>query len=65
VESGYATEASTAVLDFVRSCGHQRVSATVWDRNVASLRVLATVGFSEWSRMATAHGTTVIVLKQL
>jgi RimJ/RimL family protein N-acetyltransferase len=44
---GYATEASFAVLDWARSCGHERLWATVWEWNTASRRVLAKVGFTE------------------
>ena len=64
---GFATEAALAVLDRARACGRRRVWATVWDWNIASLRVLAKVGFSEWSRMepTSAHGTTLIMFKQL
>lgn len=44
---GYATEASLAVLDWAREFGYERLSATVWEWNTASRRVLAKVGFAE------------------
>lgn len=44
---GYATEASSAVLDWARSSGYELLSATVWEWNIASRRVLAKVGFTE------------------
>lgn len=54
---GYATEAASAVLEWARSSGYARLSATVWDWNTASRRVLAKVGFTEtggrrWTRCA-------------
>jgi [ribosomal protein S5]-alanine N-acetyltransferase len=48
---GYATEASSAVLDWARSSGYSRLWATVRDWNTASRRVLAKVGFSETDRV--------------
>jgi ribosomal-protein-alanine N-acetyltransferase len=44
---GYATEASLAVLGWAKSCGYERLWATVWEWNTASRRVLAKVGFTE------------------
>ena len=63
---GYATEASWAVLDWARSSGHTRVSATVWDWNAASRRVLAKLGFTETRReVDAAHGTNLFTTRRL
>ncbi|MFC6285044.1 GNAT family N-acetyltransferase [Nocardioides sp. GCM10027113] len=64
---GYATEASLAVLDWARSSGHERLWATVWDWNSASLRVLAKLGFEEtkqW-KVDEFHGTTLLTALDL
>jgi len=64
---GYATEASWAVLDWARSVGHERLWATVWDWNEASLRVLAKLGFAEVRRGVPLpeHGTTLVLALRL
>ncbi|WP_234313838.1 GNAT family N-acetyltransferase [Streptomyces sp. NBRC 109706] len=64
---GYATEASSAVLEWARSSGYERLWATVWDWNTASRRVLAKVGFTETDRQAadTVHGTTLFTTLRL
>ena len=64
---GYATEASWAVLEWARSSGYDRVSATVWDWNVASRRVLAKLGFTETEHREAhpIHGTSLLTTKQL
>ena len=64
---GYATEASSAVLDWARASGHERLWATVWEWNTASRRVLAKVGFAETERMDVhpVHGTTLFAVRQL
>lgn len=64
---GYATEASLAVLDWARSSGHTRVSATVWDWNAASRRVLAKLGFTETGRTEVdpVRGTTLLTTREL
>ena len=63
---GYATEASWAVLDWARSAGYERVSATVWDWNTASRRVLAKLGFVETDRTDDpVHGTNVFTTRRL
>ena len=63
---GYATEASWAVLDWARSSGYQRVSATVWDWNTASRRVLAKLGVVETDRTEDPiHGTNVFTTRRL
>jgi ribosomal-protein-alanine N-acetyltransferase len=63
---GYATEASWAVLDWARSSGHERLSATVWDWNTASRRVLAKLGFVETGRTEDpAHGTNLFTTRRL
>jgi RimJ/RimL family protein N-acetyltransferase len=62
---GYATEASWAVLAWATTAGYQRLWATVWDWNTASLRVLAKVGFAETERQETPHGTNCVTTRQL
>ncbi|WP_433275001.1 GNAT family N-acetyltransferase [Pseudonocardia xinjiangensis] len=64
---GYATEASSAVLDWARSSGYERLWATVWEWNVASRRVLAKIGFTETGRteVHAVHGTNLFMTKQL
>ena len=64
---GYATEASSAVVDWARSSGYERLWATVWDWNTASRRVLAKVGFTETERteVDAVHGTTLFTMRRL
>ncbi|RFU87887.1 N-acetyltransferase [Streptomyces triticagri] len=64
---GYATEAATAVLDWARASGYERLWATVWDWNTASRRVLAKVGFTETDRkeVDALHGTTLFNTRRL
>jgi len=63
---GYATEASRAVLEWARSSGYERLSATVWDWNTASRRVLDKLGFTEAARLEDAlHGTNLLTTRQL
>lgn len=64
---GYATEASSAVLDWARSSGHRRLWATVWDWNTASRRVLAKLGFTETERTEVdpVRGTTLFTARWL
>lgn len=64
---GYATEASSAVVDWARSSGHERLWATVWEWNTASRRVLAKIGFTETERQEVdaIYGTTLFATKQL
>jgi RimJ/RimL family protein N-acetyltransferase len=63
---GYATEAAWAVLDWARSCGYERVWATVWEWNTASQRVLEKVGFSEAERQKDViHGTNLVTTRRL
>lgn len=63
---GYATEAALAVLDWARSSGHARLSASVWDWNTASRRVLGKLGFTETGReVDPVHGINVITTRTL
>ncbi|MDQ7993254.1 MAG: GNAT family N-acetyltransferase [Propionicimonas sp.] len=64
---GYATEAASAVLDWARWSGHERLWATVWDWNVASRRVLAKLGFLETPQgeVHPFHGTTLFLTRRL
>jgi [ribosomal protein S5]-alanine N-acetyltransferase len=63
---GYATEASLAVLEWARSCGYERLWATVWEWNSASRRVLAKVGFTEdrWEA-DPVYGNSLVTTKRL
>ncbi|WP_299303187.1 GNAT family N-acetyltransferase [uncultured Brachybacterium sp.] len=47
---GYATEAGRAVIRWAREAAVERVHATVWAWNTASLRVLDRLGFETRSR---------------
>jgi len=64
---GYATEASSAVLEWAKTVGHERLWATVWDWNVASRRVLAKVWFTETGRTEVdpVRGITLFTARQL
>jgi [ribosomal protein S5]-alanine N-acetyltransferase len=63
---GYATEASSAVLEWARSSGYERLWATVWEWNNASRRVLAKLGFTEVERQEDAiHGTNLVTTRRL
>jgi len=63
---GYATEASWAVLDWARSAGYERVSATVWDWNTASRRVLAKLGFVQAGHTDDpTHGINLFTTRRL
>ena len=63
---GYATEASWAVLDWARSAGYERVTASVWDWNIVSRRVLSKLGFVETDRTEDpTHGTNLFTTRRL
>ena len=64
---GYAIEASLAVLSWARTSGFERLWATVWDWNIASLRVLAKAGFELTDRREVdeARGTTLFLTRRL
>jgi [ribosomal protein S5]-alanine N-acetyltransferase len=64
---GYATEASSAVLDWARSSGYERLWATVREWNTASRRVLAKLGFTETGRkeVDAVHGTNLFTTRRL
>ena len=63
---GYATEASSAVVDWARSSGYERLWATVWEWNTASRRVLAKVGFTEERKeMDAIYGHNVFTTRRL
>ncbi|WP_122261609.1 GNAT family N-acetyltransferase [Ornithinimicrobium cerasi] len=63
---GYATEASVAVMDWARSSGHERLWASVWDRNTASRQVLAKLGFLEAGHreLDPTRGTTLFTTRR-
>ena len=60
---GYATEASSAVLNWARSSAFSHLWATVWDWNTASRRVLEKLGFAEIRR--ETRGPAEIILARL
>jgi CTP:molybdopterin cytidylyltransferase MocA/RimJ/RimL family protein N-acetyltransferase len=63
---GYATEAATSVLAWARASGFAGLTATVWEWNTASLRVLTKLGFAEESReVDPAHGVNVVTSRRL
>jgi [ribosomal protein S5]-alanine N-acetyltransferase len=64
---GYATEASSAVLEWARQSGHRRLWATVREWNTASRRVLQKVGFSETERVepSEVYGDTLFTTRKL
>ena len=64
---GYATEAGRAVCELARSAGHAWLCAGVWDWNLASIRVLVKLGFTESGRTEVdpAHGTTLVMERRL
>ncbi|MFI2101996.1 GNAT family N-acetyltransferase [Isoptericola sp. NPDC019693] len=65
--AGHATEAAGAVVAWAREAGHRRLWATVRAWNVASLRVLAKVGFAESGRVEpdAVHGDSVFLTRSL
>jgi ribosomal-protein-alanine N-acetyltransferase len=64
---GLATEAATAVVEWARSSGHERLWASVRKWNTASRRVLAKVGFVEtdWVEGDAVYGNTVFITRSL
>ena len=64
---GLATEAVAAVVEWARSCRHERLWATVREWNTASRRVLAKVGFVETGRVERdeMYGDTVFITRFL
>lgn len=65
--NGYATEAGEAVLAWASDLGHRRLWASVWDWNLASLRVLEKLGFrdSGVQNPAMEHGRTILTVREL
>lgn len=61
---GFATEAAGAVTAWVRATGaFPRLTATVWDWNTASRRVLAKLGFDEVGVDRTGpHGDSLLAV---
>lgn len=64
---GLATEAAAAVVGWADRSGHRRLWATVRRWNVASLRVLARVGFEPTDRVEPddAHGDTLFLTRPM
>ena len=65
--TGYATEAGSAVIRWAGEAGYRRLWATVWDWNVASRRVLEKLGFHETDRInpETPHGRSLLTVLEL
>lgn len=64
---GYATESSTAVLDWARESGYRRLWATIRDWNIASRRVVTKLGFVETARVESdsEHGNSLYYMRDL
>ena len=64
--SGYATEASRAVVTWVSEAGYDRLWATVREWNVASRRVLEKLGFRETGRSEhdAGHGDSLLTVRE-
>ena len=60
--SGYATEAAHAVVDAAFATGRQRIWSTVGAWNVASLRVLAKLGFRRDHEAVDDRGRGLVYL---
>lgn len=58
----YATEAAREVLAVARTCGIERLWATVRPGNKASLRILAALGFVEHHRTEDDQGTLIYLM---
>lgn len=65
--NGYATEAGQAVVRWAREAGLERLHATVWAWNTASLQVLAKLGFERSGHSAArpADGEQLVLTKIL
>lgn len=63
---GYATEAARAVVSWADEAGYRRLWAGVWDWNVASLRVLEKVGFTETGRVEkeSPFGRSLVTVRE-
>ena len=64
---GYATEAGAAVVAWAREAGYDRLWATVWDWNAASLRVLEKLGFHDTGQVerTSEHGRSLVTMLTL
>ncbi len=58
----YATEAAREVLAVARTCGIERLWATVRPGNKASLRILAALGFVEHHRTEDDQGSLIYLM---
>jgi [ribosomal protein S5]-alanine N-acetyltransferase len=63
---GYATEAGQAVVAWASEAGYRRLSAGVWDWNVASRRVLEKLGFRETGRVEpdSVYGHSLLTVRE-
>jgi len=64
---GYATEAGRAVVTWASEAGYRRLSAGVWDWNIASRRVLEKLGFREAGRAGpdSVYGHSLLTVREL
>lgn len=64
---GYASEASSAVLQWAKNSGYERLWATVRDWNVASRRVMDRIGFVETARVErdATYGDSVFYTREV
>ena len=64
---GYATEAGRALVTWASDAGYQRLTAGVWDWNLASRRVLDKLGFREWGRVQpdAVYGSSLLYVREL
>lgn len=64
---GYATEAGGALVAWAGEARYERLWATVWDWNVASLRVLEKLGFVDTGEVerSSQHGSSLITVCDL
>lgn len=62
---GYATEAGAAVIAWARERGYPRLTASVWDWNLASRRALEKLGFAETGTVTavSAHGRSLLTVR--
>lgn len=63
---GFATEAASEIIAWADSIGMSRLWATVWDWNVASLRVLEKLGFVTTGRTiaVSEHGSSLLTVRE-
>lgn len=65
--NGYATEAGAEVIAWAGELGHRRLWASVWEWNIASLRVLEKLEFRDSGVLSppAEHGRTILTVRDL